>query len=83
MVGRRRNIGGRGAFQSGRDQTFPGGLSVRSNSCDVARAMLTPPEKNSASITLMRLPSRTIRVCTSTGEKSGSRYMSTVSRDGM
>ena len=54
----------------------PGGFSVRSSNCEVARAMLTPPEKNSASITLMRLPSRTTRVVTSQAAWiSGSRYI--------
>ena len=46
--------------------------------------MLTPPEKNSASTTLMRLPSRTSLVVTSTGVwMFGRRNMSTVSRAGM
>ena len=46
--------------------------------------MLTPPEKNSASTTLMRMPSRTSLVVTSTGVwMFGSRNMSTVSRAGM
>ena len=45
--------------------------------------MLVPPEKNSASTTLIRLPSRTSLVVTSTGVRmSGSRNMSTVSRAG-
>ena len=44
--------------------------------------MLTPPEKKSASTTLMRRPSRTSRVLTSIGAKFGSRNMSTVSRAG-
>ena len=45
--------------------------------------MLTPPEKNSASTTLMRCPSRTSLVVTSIGAMFGSRNMSTVSRAGM
>ena len=45
--------------------------------------MLVPPEKNSASTTLMRMPSRTSFVVTSTGVRMfGSRNMSTVSRAG-
>ncbi len=45
--------------------------------------MLVPPEKNSASITLMRMPSRTSFVLTSTGVwMFGRRNMSTVSRAG-
>ena len=45
--------------------------------------MLTPPEKNSASTTLMRMPSRTSLVVTSTGVRMfGRRNMSTVSRAG-
>ena len=49
----------------------------------MARPALTPPEMNSASITRMRLPARTTVVVTSTGDRSGRRYMSTVSRAGM
>ena len=44
--------------------------------------MATPPEKKSASMTLMRRPSRTSRVLTSIGASVGSRNMSTVSRAG-
>ena len=44
--------------------------------------MLTPPEKNSASTTLMRRPSRTICDLISIGAKPGRRNMSTVSRAG-
>ena len=45
--------------------------------------MLVPPEKNSASITLMRMPSRTSLVVTSIGVVMfGRRNMSTVSRAG-
>ena len=45
--------------------------------------MLVPPEKNSASTTLMRLPSRISRVVHSTGVRmSGNRNMSTVNRAG-
>ena len=45
--------------------------------------MLVPPEKNSASTTLMRMPSRTSFVVSSIGVViSGNRNMSTVSRAG-
>ena len=45
--------------------------------------MLVPPERNSASTTLIRLPSRTSPVVTSTGVwMFGNRNMSTVSRAG-
>jgi len=73
---------GLGTSQAGGFQTLPPGFSVRFKSWQVARPALTPPEMNSASITLMRLPSRTILVVTSTGDRSGRRYMSTVSRAG-
>ncbi len=45
---------GAGTTQFGGDQTWPGGFSVRRSSWQVARAMLTPPLKNSASTTLIR-----------------------------
>jgi hypothetical protein len=54
---------------------------LRSNSHD-ARAMLVPPEKNSASTILMRRPSRMSFVLTSIGAMFGRRNMSTVSRAG-
>ena len=45
--------------------------------------MLTPPEKNSASTSRMRIPSRRRLVVSVIGVwMSGSRNMSTVSRDG-
>ena len=44
--------------------------------------MATPPEKKSASTTLMRKPSRMSFVLTSIGAKFGSRNISTVSRAG-
>ena len=44
--------------------------------------MLTPPEMNSASISLSRNPSRRTRDLISIGAKLGSRYMSTVNRAG-
>src|SRR5882757_4393343 len=74
---------GVGASQFGGDQTLPGAFSVLRNSWHEARAILVPPDKNSASTTLMRMPSRTSFVVTSTGVRMfGSRNMSTVSRDG-
>ena len=60
-------VSGSGASQFAGDQTLPGAFSVRRNNWQEARAMLVPPEKNSASITLMRMPSRTSFVVTSTG----------------
>jgi hypothetical protein len=61
--------GGFGTSQFGGDQTLPAGLpALRSNWQD-ARAMLTPSEKNSASTTRMRKPSRTSFVLTSIGAK--------------
>ena len=74
---------GIGASQFGGDQTLPGAFSVRRNNWQEARAMLVPPLKNSASTTLMRLPSRTSLVVTSIGVVVfGRRNMSTVSRAG-
>jgi hypothetical protein len=53
------------------------------NNWQEARAMLVPPEKNSASTTLMRRPSRPSLVLTSIGVVVfGKRNMSTVSRAG-
>ena len=60
-------VSGSGASQFCGDQTLPGAFSVRRNNWHDARAMLVPPEKNSASTTLMRLPSRTSFVVTSIG----------------
>ena len=74
---------GFGASQFGGDQTLPGAFSVLRNNWQEARAMLVPPLKNSASTTLMRLPSRTSFVVTSIGVVVfGRRNMSTVSRAG-
>jgi hypothetical protein len=73
---------GAGTLQLGGDHTVPSGLAERRSNWHVARAMLVPPLKNSASITLMRFPSRTERVVTSILSKPGRRYMSTVSRAG-
>ena len=73
---------GAGTSQFGGDHTMPCGFSVLRNSWQEARAMATPPERKSASITLMRRPSRTSRVLTSIGASVGSRNMSTVSRAG-
>ena len=47
---------GAGTRQFGGDHTLPGAFSVRRNNWQEARAMLVPPEMNSASITLMRSP---------------------------
>ena len=58
---------GVGTSQFGGDQTLPGAFSVLRNNWQEARAMLMPPEKNSASTTLMRRPSRTSLVLTSIG----------------
>jgi len=73
---------GAGASQFGGDQTLPAAFSVLRSNWQEARAMLVPPEKNSASTTLMRSPSRTSLVLTSIGAMFGSRNMSTVSRAG-
>ena len=76
-------VSGSGASQFDGDQTLPGAFSVRRNNWHEARAMLVPPEKNSASTTLMRMPSRMSLVVTSTGVRMfGSRNMSTVSLAG-
>jgi hypothetical protein len=63
-------------------QTVPGAFSVRRNNWQEARAMLTPPEMNSASTSLRRSPSRRTRDLISIGANPGNRYMSTVSRAG-
>jgi hypothetical protein len=74
---------GAGTSQFGGDHTRPGAFSVLRNNWQEARAMLVPPDRNSASITLMRSPSRTSLVVTSTGVVMlGRRNMSTVSRAG-
>jgi hypothetical protein len=52
-------MSGNGAFQFDGDQTLSGAFSVRRNNWHEARAMLVPPETNSASTTLIRMPSRT------------------------
>ena len=61
---------GFGTSQFGGDQTLPGAFSVLRNSWQEARAMLVPPEENSASTTLMRLPSRISPVVISTGVRT-------------
>src|SRR5260370_1343821 len=71
---------GCGTSQFGGDQTLPGAFSVLRNNWQEARAMLVPPEKNSASTTLMRSPSRMILVLTSIAAMLRSRNTSTVSR---
>ena len=73
---------GAGTSQFGGDQTRPCGFSVFRSNWQEARAMLMPPLKNSASITLMRRPSRITREVTSMLAKFGRRNMSTVSRAG-
>ena len=74
---------GRGTSQFGGDQMLPCGFSVRRNNWQEARAIATPPERKSASITRMRKPSRTVLVFTSIGAVMfGRRNMSTVSRAG-
>src|SRR5213078_2942691 len=60
-------VSGSGASQFSGDHTLPGAFSVRRNNWHEARAMQVPPEMNSASTTLMRKPSRTSFVVTSTG----------------
>jgi hypothetical protein len=45
---------GGGAPQGSRFQTAPGAFSVLRSNWQVARPALTPPEMNSASITLIR-----------------------------
>jgi hypothetical protein len=76
-------LSGGGASQLGGDHTLPGAFSVRRNSWHEARAIRVVPEKNSASTTLMRNPSRTSLVVTSVGVWiSGRRNMSTVNRAG-
>ena len=74
---------GFGASQFGGFQTFSSGFSVWRRNWQVARAMLTPPTMYSASITLIRRPSRIGVTVTSAAERSGSRYMSIVNRAGM
>jgi hypothetical protein len=74
---------GFGASQFGGLQTLPSGVSVWRRNWQVARAMLTPPTMYSASITLIRRPSRIGVTFTSAAERSGSRYMSMVKRAGI
>ena len=73
---------GLGTSQLGGVQTFSSGFSVWRRNWQVARAMLTPPTLYSASITLIRRPSRIGVTVTSAAERSGSRYMSMVNRAG-
>ena len=74
---------GFGTSQFGGDHTCPSGFSVRRNNWPEARAIATPPERKSASMTRMRNPSRISFVFTSIGVMMlGRRNMSTVNRAG-